>query len=349
MSDVLGDDFEMSLSQIDRTRINTFQHFVNILGEAFSWGAITRLGGSASLPYDTNRSLFNIPTTPTGAAKCPACNFPGPVIEFSFWDTLQPPSEFFKVLGYEFTDRTRSLVRHAQHNSEWVQNEQKDEYNTLLQNVEQLATTFLGVFGKEHDIPPEIQKCPLFLPDEMGVYSWIRGNKWMKDCLGRTWLHQYLDSKKNNGFFRKLEQVMVDFKMENSLMFSIDKQDIIGRTPLHIACEKGLPQFAAKLIERGADVTKQTAFMMTPLHLAAASGSAEIVGMMLKSQRININALDMNGCTPLHYAYRHQHPSIYYALRADERTIPDVQCQSQVCENWMLCVPAMNPQQVYTS
>lgn len=104
-----------------------------------------------------------------------------------------------------------------------------------------------------------------------------------------------------------IDQILINIDFRYHTGLNTDKQDIVGRTLLYIACEKDLRGFAAKRIQLVVDVTKQTIFGMTPLHLAAASGSAKIVVMLQQSQKININAKDINGCTPLHYAHRHQH------------------------------------------
>jgi hypothetical protein len=337
MRNVLQDDFRTTLLKVDMKKILEFDAYIQELCYDLFWNSNIDFNDfPESLLFDIPESI--IFGSRTATTKCLVClNAFGPV-EFRSWDTLNITDAFGLSFQKYFVAQTDWWARHAQHESlfESIRTDSagcanKDGYNALLNNFEQLATQFIRKYHGIDAVPPEIQICPLFLPDEMGVYPWTRDGKLEKDCLGRTWLHQYLDSKKNTCFPWKIEEVMIKSNFQRSTCFDIDKQDIIGRTPLHIACEKGLLSFAAKLIELGADVTKQTILTMTPLHLAAASGSREIVEILLRCPRVIINAQDINGWTPFHYATRHNHASICHDIA--DRRMPNIICKSIVCES----------------
>lgn len=73
-----------------------------------------------------------------------------------------------------------------------------------------------------------------------------------------------------------------------------------GRTPLHLACEKGLSKVARCLFNRGANVHAQLN-NATPLHLAAEEGHFEICVMCLK-RGAQVDRLEDDGFTALHLA-----------------------------------------------
>jgi hypothetical protein len=282
--------------------------------------------------------LFNATDIISDGIGCLMCYYADKRMEFRTWDLQDAPVSIMDSLEFKFIRETNSWVKHLEHSQycKWSQGSTesaaKNAYNVLFCNFEDLATGFPERYLRARDIPREMQTCPLFVPDEMGVCLSKRDDPLEKDCLGRTWLHQYLDLRNNSSIYWQIDQDIIKDNFGHSNGFDFDRKDIIGRTPLHIACEKGFVLFAEKLIQLGADVTKKTIFMMTPLHLAAASGSERIVEL-LRSHRINVNAQDINGCTHLHYAYRHNHVGICRNIRTDERMIQDVECKSIVCKN----------------
>lgn len=58
-------------------------------------------------------------------------------------------------------------------------------------------------------------------------------------------------------------------------------QDILGRAPLHIACESGAEEMVVTLLDAFADPNQESLGGYTPLHLAARSGSCECVWQLL--------------------------------------------------------------------
>ena len=81
-----------------------------------------------------------------------------------------------------------------------------------------------------------------------------------------------------------------------------EKDDLWGRTPLHIAAEEGHKEIAELLIAKGADVNAKDSVGFTPLHEAAFYGQNEIAELLI-AKGADVNAKDDNFVgTPLHRA-----------------------------------------------
>jgi ankyrin repeat protein len=108
----------------------------------------------------------------------------------------------------------------------------------------------------------------------------------------------------------------------------LDLKDILGRTTLHIACERGYRSLVERLLERGADVRATTHHGSTPLHIAAASGSLAICELLLNSKGLqsDVHVLDIYGVAPLYYAILHDHLAVYQLL-VDRQAFPALQSQ----------------------
>lgn len=78
-----------------------------------------------------------------------------------------------------------------------------------------------------------------------------------------------------------------------------------GESALMLAALKGYPEFAAKLIRRGADVNKTG---WTPLHYAASSGQLPLISLLLENNAY-IDAESPNGSTPLMMAAMYGTPA----------------------------------------
>lgn len=97
---------------------------------------------------------------------------------------------------------------------------------------------------------------------------------------------------------------VLDMLIENN---KIDRnsKDGKGRTPLHLAIEKNLPDHVKKLIAKGADPNVQDNVGFTSLHTAATMSDSEMVKILLPPHSTaNIEAKDHNSQTPLHVATR---------------------------------------------
>jgi len=89
-----------------------------------------------------------------------------------------------------------------------------------------------------------------------------------------------------------------------------------NETPLHFACCFGQERMVRALLDRGASRTARDSRQRTPLHDASLNGHLGCVRQLLgkpgayKLTPDEVNAADMNGCTPLHYAANGGHARI---------------------------------------
>jgi ankyrin repeat protein len=72
----------------------------------------------------------------------------------------------------------------------------------------------------------------------------------------------------------------------------------VGDIPLHLAKTKEVAEF---LISKGSQIDKRNVFGGTPLHMAAVNGCPE-VAIVLIDHGADVNALDIVGATPLDHA-----------------------------------------------
>ncbi|KAF7205237.1 receptor-interacting serine/threonine-protein kinase 4 [Nothobranchius furzeri] len=86
----------------------------------------------------------------------------------------------------------------------------------------------------------------------------------------------------------------------------IDGQTTDGRTPLHLASQRGQYRVSRILIELGADVHVMSAGLNTALHVAAETGHTSTSRLLIKHQA-DINAQNAHGLTPLHLASQRGH------------------------------------------
>ncbi|GAB1312345.1 Heterokaryon incompatibility domain-containing protein [Madurella fahalii] len=79
---------------------------------------------------------------------------------------------------------------------------------------------------------------------------------------------------------------------------SLNKPDVHGRTPLHVAAERGYLNIVKKLLGHGAERDNRDHQGRTPLLLAAENGEKEVVDLLL-TQRARQDIGDRNERTPL--------------------------------------------------
>jgi ankyrin repeat protein len=75
-----------------------------------------------------------------------------------------------------------------------------------------------------------------------------------------------------------------------------------GRTALHRATQSGSVECVRYLIAKKANVNAIDKQGRTPLHWACIGGDKQTVAELLKSTEINVNAISQSGATPLHSA-----------------------------------------------
>ncbi|XP_062341752.1 receptor-interacting serine/threonine-protein kinase 4 isoform X2 [Osmerus eperlanus] len=86
----------------------------------------------------------------------------------------------------------------------------------------------------------------------------------------------------------------------------LDGQTTDGRTPLHLASQRGQYRVARILIELGADVHVTSSGLNTPLHVAAETGHTSTSRLLVK-HGADIQARNAQGLTALHLAAQHGH------------------------------------------
>ncbi|CCX32965.1 Similar to Serine/threonine-protein phosphatase 6 regulatory ankyrin repeat subunit B; acc. no. B2RXR6 [Pyronema omphalodes CBS 100304] len=94
----------------------------------------------------------------------------------------------------------------------------------------------------------------------------------------------------------------------------LDAKDIADLTPLHYAALHGNTRVAELLLRQGAQSNIPSRSGMLPIHCAVKGGSLETVNLFISIYRMDINAVDHIGWTPLHYAVWNGHDSMVELL-----------------------------------
>lgn len=150
--------------------------------------------------------------------------------------------------------------------------------------------------------------CPqigLYHPDAIGAHLFGYGEK-QQDCLGRTNLHCWLDAMSHDPGQAELELLQPP-NLRTATKMAIKTRDILGRSPLHIACQNGWVGGVEALLKHGADPVATTIYGTSPLHYAAANGSAEICKLLLGHDSVDESRVDGQGQTAVYYAVKKQH------------------------------------------
>lgn len=120
----------------------------------------------------------------------------------------------------------------------------------------------------------------------------------IEDNLGQTVMHAAA-----SGGSEKVLRCLVDHAPSDSWVRILNKPNISGEAPLHIAIKEGNSKFAAALLARGANASLPGYSDAAPIHYVARHGPATLVSTILRYTE-NVNARDKTGDTPLHYAAR---------------------------------------------
>lgn len=122
----------------------------------------------------------------------------------------------------------------------------------------------------------------------------------------------------------------------------MDRQDLIGSTPLHESVKKGNVNVVRLLLQAKADTTKNDCDRHSALHNAARKGREDVLQLFLHEKTGLDSASPLTGNTPMHVAaWYGQHRAVYLLLRAKAdpnarnkcgKTVADVAKGSDVLE-----------------
>jgi hypothetical protein len=254
--------------------------------------------------------LAQVLTTPSLTDTCPICEPPS---QASIMDVLSQEDEFYS----ELQARQYRLVKHLKTSDPHDVNDlllqrEVDRYAELSAMFPRRAHERLKSLGmlETAAVYPSLR---IYHPDAIGSYTFQLGEE-QEDCLFRTSLHSWLDHTAPNRHPADLEQL----ELESRDWMTVNETDILGRTPLHIACQHGWIEGVKALLKLGADTSTTTIYGSTPLHYAAVRGSLEICVELLNEGmeygNIQLFALDCEGYTAMHYALKNGHSSMAKTL-----------------------------------
>jgi len=140
---------------------------------------------------------------------------------------------------------------------------------------------------------------------------------------GRTGFHSII-ARGNLECFELLLPLISDVDMRTVAGLQEDgsPEQLINQSPLLLACSFGQEKMVRALLHRGASRTARDSLQRTPLHAATREGHLGCVRQLLgkpgsyKLTPDEVNAPDVDGATPLHYAAHYGHTNLCGMLRA---------------------------------
>ena len=89
---------------------------------------------------------------------------------------------------------------------------------------------------------------------------------------------------------------------------AVNKPDVNGDTPLHIAARKKMVSVVEMLLlaSTSCDPNKANSEGDTPLHIACQQGSVEIIDLLLSSEKLRSHTANVQGMTPLHIVFQNK-------------------------------------------
>eukprot|EP01039_Chlorochromonas_danica_P022341 gene22341-biopygen5755 len=109
-----------------------------------------------------------------------------------------------------------------------------------------------------------------------------------------------------------------------ALHISAAKGDLkmIGYTPLYAACEGNHAEVVKILLrDNRVDINKKNKLGYTPLHTVCERGHVEVLRTLLTSDRLEVNEVDKVGRTSLHIACKKGHKNMVNILLSDHRVV----------------------------
>ncbi|KAF2868351.1 ankyrin repeat-containing domain protein [Massariosphaeria phaeospora] len=198
----------------------------------------------------------------------------------------------------------------------------------LSAGISTKARALLKSLNLLDQLPELSRSCLSFVPDEfsmLGLGTEVGRVFAQRDCLGRSRLHRGLGSRyAAEKYIHGYNQLVALVRM-NVHIGDVDIKDILGRTALHLACQRDNTQLAQILLCAGADWAVETVFGALPLHYAAAAGSVQMCKELIRAAKDSDNHdhRDNAGYTPLRYAVRNGHVEIAKLLLATGKVDPN--------------------------
>ena len=117
-------------------------------------------------------------------------------------------------------------------------------------------------------------------------------------------------------FYSVLQKLTSKFGKDNQIITQLlSLEDIDGNTPLLFASFRGNIEIIKELINQGVDYKKKNNSGLNVLHMAAQGDRANVLIYFKEKYNMNINEIDQNGSTPLHWAcYMSSENCINYIL-----------------------------------
>ncbi|KAK2606272.1 hypothetical protein QQS21_003320 [Conoideocrella luteorostrata] len=137
-----------------------------------------------------------------------------------------------------------------------------------------------------HDYPDGREYVPLY-----GKLLDLGLDIEQRNYKGQTALHVLCSANVDDEYHRR-PLTAIDYVM--SMMKTVDVADNEGITPLHMACTLG-QVYPKKLLNAGADATRQTHEGLSALHLAARYRQSNVVGMLLEHLRARQRQIAADG------------------------------------------------------
>jgi hypothetical protein len=133
-----------------------------------------------------------------------------------------------------------------------------------------------------------------------------------RDLLGRSILHQLLDEHPDPGGIDMRLKGFQSFETES--LYQV--QDRLGRTLLHLLCQKGSYRAVTWSLQMGADPSATTVYGHLPLHYAAKRADYAICELLLSCKKsFNIEQKDQFEQTAYDYAVREDHRRVKSLLK----------------------------------
>jgi len=202
---------------------------------------------------------------------------------------------------------------------DYLSKQRKESKNeeTALQII-----SFLIKFGADLSVKDENQKTALDLAGELDCFD-VFSVLFEENCLNQQQIKVFLDQKTKIDNIDALCVAVAQNKIEKvaELLKIIGGPNVFnkqGRTPLHIAVEKGHKKLCQFLLDSGADVEAKTKLSENrPIHLAASGNHLQIAQLLI-DWKAKTSVSNRNGNTPSMLALANNHIRMFNLLHGEK-------------------------------